>query len=110
MTVDYRIERWNNHLALQVLFDFFGCCLAVIAVDNLLRLDVYTYPICLTSAITIVFLKQNSAPQIFVHHIPIKPLTVNRSYQGRRFATPELKAFKQALGYLCRRSRSRKAS
>jgi Holliday junction resolvase RusA-like endonuclease len=35
-----------------------------------------------------------------MHHIPIKPLTVNRSYQGRRFATPELKAFKQALGYL----------
>ena len=35
-----------------------------------------------------------------MHHIPIKPLTVNRSYQGRRFATPELKAFKQALIYL----------
>jgi len=35
-----------------------------------------------------------------MHHIPIKPLTVNRSYQGRRFATPELKAFKQTLAYL----------
>ena len=35
-----------------------------------------------------------------LHHIPIKPLTVNRSYQGRRFATPELKAFKQILAYL----------
>jgi hypothetical protein len=32
--------------------------------------------------------------------IRIKPLTVNRSYQGRRFATPELKAFKQTLAYL----------
>jgi len=32
--------------------------------------------------------------------VPIKPLSVNRSYQGRRFATPELKAYKQALGYL----------
>lgn len=31
--------------------------------------------------------------------IPIKPLSVNRSYQGRRFATPDLKAYKQALGY-----------
>jgi|ERR1017187_1877229 hypothetical protein len=32
--------------------------------------------------------------------VPIKPLSVNRSYQGRRFATPELQAYKQALGYL----------
>jgi hypothetical protein len=32
--------------------------------------------------------------------IGIKPLSVNRSYQGRRFATPELKAYKEALGYL----------
>ena len=32
--------------------------------------------------------------------VPIKPLSVNRSYQGRRFATPELTAYKQALGYL----------
>ena len=32
--------------------------------------------------------------------IPIKPLSVNRSYQGRRFATPELTAYKEALGYL----------
>ena len=30
----------------------------------------------------------------------IKPLSVNRSYQGRRFATPELKAYKQELMYL----------
>jgi hypothetical protein len=32
--------------------------------------------------------------------IPIKPLSVNRSYQGRRFATPELKAYKETLSYL----------
>jgi hypothetical protein len=32
--------------------------------------------------------------------IRIKPLSVNQSYQGRRFATPELNAYKQALGYL----------
>ena len=32
--------------------------------------------------------------------IRIKPLSVNRSYQGRRFATPELKAYKQELAYL----------
>ena len=32
--------------------------------------------------------------------ILIKPLSVNRSYQGRRFATPELKAYKEALGFL----------
>jgi hypothetical protein len=32
--------------------------------------------------------------------VPIKPLSVNRSYQGRRFATPELKAYKQDLGLL----------
>jgi hypothetical protein len=30
----------------------------------------------------------------------IKPLSVNRSYQGRRFSTPELKAYKDALSYL----------
>jgi Holliday junction resolvase RusA-like endonuclease len=35
-----------------------------------------------------------------MHLVPIKPLSVNRSYQGRRFATPELKAYKQALIYL----------
>jgi hypothetical protein len=29
-----------------------------------------------------------------------RPLSVSRSYQGRRFATPELKAYMQALGYL----------
>ncbi len=32
--------------------------------------------------------------------IKIKPLSVNRSYQGRRFSTPELKAYKEALMYL----------
>jgi Holliday junction resolvase RusA-like endonuclease len=32
--------------------------------------------------------------------INIKALSVNRSYQGRRFATPELKAYKQELMYL----------
>jgi Holliday junction resolvase RusA-like endonuclease len=32
-----------------------------------------------------------------MYRIPIKPLSVNRSYQGRRFATPELKAYKQEL-------------
>lgn len=32
--------------------------------------------------------------------VRIKPLSVNQSYQGRRFATPELKAYKQALSYL----------
>jgi len=31
--------------------------------------------------------------------IPIKPLTVNRAYQGRRFRTPELKAYQQELAY-----------
>jgi hypothetical protein len=35
-----------------------------------------------------------------MHHIRIKPLTVNRSYQSRRFAIPELKTFKIELGYL----------
>jgi len=35
-----------------------------------------------------------------MYHVPIKPLSVNRSYQGRRFATPELKSYKEALGYL----------
>ena len=29
--------------------------------------------------------------------IKIKALSVNKSYQGRRFATPELKAYKQEL-------------
>jgi hypothetical protein len=35
-----------------------------------------------------------------MYRVPIKPLSVNRSYQGRRFATPELKAYKEQLGYL----------
>lgn len=29
--------------------------------------------------------------------VVIKPLSVNKSYQGRRFSTPELKAYKQEL-------------
>ena len=32
--------------------------------------------------------------------IRIKPLSVNESYQGRRFSTPKLKAYKKTLGYL----------
>ena len=32
--------------------------------------------------------------------IQIKPLSVNESYQGRRFSTPKLKAYKETLGYL----------
>jgi Holliday junction resolvase RusA-like endonuclease len=32
--------------------------------------------------------------------ISIKPLSVNRSYQGRRFSTPELKAYKEAVSWL----------
>jgi Holliday junction resolvase RusA-like endonuclease len=32
--------------------------------------------------------------------IKIAALSVNRSYQGRRFATPELKAYKQAVSWL----------
>jgi Holliday junction resolvase RusA-like endonuclease len=32
--------------------------------------------------------------------ISIAALSVNKSYRGRRFATPELKAFKETLGYL----------
>jgi hypothetical protein len=35
-----------------------------------------------------------------MYRVPIKPLSVNRSYQGRRFATPELKAYKELLSYL----------
>jgi Holliday junction resolvase RusA-like endonuclease len=35
-----------------------------------------------------------------VEVVRIKPLSVNRSYQGRRFATPELKAYKDELWYL----------
>jgi Holliday junction resolvase RusA-like endonuclease len=31
--------------------------------------------------------------------IPIKPLTVNRAYQGRRFRAPELLAYQQELSY-----------
>jgi Holliday junction resolvase RusA-like endonuclease len=32
--------------------------------------------------------------------INVKPLTVNRAYIGRRWATDELKAYKKELGYL----------
>lgn len=31
--------------------------------------------------------------------IPIKPLSVNRAYQGRRFRTPELIAYQEELAY-----------
>jgi len=32
--------------------------------------------------------------------VPIKPLSVNESYQGRRFSTPKLKVYKESPGYL----------
>jgi hypothetical protein len=32
--------------------------------------------------------------------LKVKPLSVNRSYQGRRFSTPELAAYRQELSYL----------
>jgi Holliday junction resolvase RusA-like endonuclease len=32
--------------------------------------------------------------------IKIKPLSVNEAYRGRRFATPELRAYKEELAYL----------
>jgi hypothetical protein len=34
-----------------------------------------------------------------LHRVEIKPLTVNRAYQGRRFRTPELLAYQQELAY-----------
>jgi hypothetical protein len=34
-----------------------------------------------------------------LHRIAIKPLTVNRAYQGRRFRTPELLAYQEELAY-----------
>jgi len=33
-------------------------------------------------------------------HIKIKPLSVNQAYRGRRFATSELKTYKEKLSYL----------
>jgi len=35
-----------------------------------------------------------------MERINIKPLSLNNAYSGRRFSTPELKRFKEALGYL----------
>jgi Holliday junction resolvase RusA-like endonuclease len=35
-----------------------------------------------------------------MYHVAIKPLTVNRAYQGRRFRTPELLAYQRELSYL----------
>jgi Holliday junction resolvase RusA-like endonuclease len=32
--------------------------------------------------------------------IKIRPLTVNQAYCGRKFSTPALKAYKEAIGYL----------
>ena len=32
--------------------------------------------------------------------VRIKPLSLNHAYRGRRFETPELKAYKQELGYV----------
>jgi Holliday junction resolvase RusA-like endonuclease len=32
--------------------------------------------------------------------LPIKPLSLNHAYRGRRFETPELQAYKQELAYL----------
>lgn len=34
------------------------------------------------------------------YRIAIKGLSLNSAYRGRRFATPALKTFKEALGYL----------
>ena len=35
-----------------------------------------------------------------IHILKIKPLSVNRAYQGRRFATPELTKYKRDVGLL----------
>lgn len=35
-----------------------------------------------------------------MHKIIIKPLSLNKAYRGRRFTTPELKAYKEAIAYL----------
>jgi Holliday junction resolvase RusA-like endonuclease len=32
--------------------------------------------------------------------ISVKPLSVNRCYQGRRFRTPDLRAYQAEIGYL----------
>lgn len=35
-----------------------------------------------------------------MQEINIKPLSLNSAYRGRRFTTPELKAYKEAIYYL----------
>lgn len=35
-----------------------------------------------------------------MEHIKIKPLSLNSAYRGRRFTTPELKYYKEAIQYL----------
>ena len=35
-----------------------------------------------------------------MERINIKPLSLNSAYRGRRFTTPELKAFKESVRYL----------
>lgn len=35
--------------------------------------------------------------------LPLKPLSVNKAYRGRRFASEELKQYKQDVGYLLNR-------
>jgi Holliday junction resolvase RusA-like endonuclease len=47
---------------------------------------------------------QRKICKIPVVKISIKGISVNQAYRGRRFATPELKAFKETLGYLLPRS------
>jgi len=35
-----------------------------------------------------------------MHHIDIKPLSVNEAFTGRRFKTPAYKVYKKSLGFL----------
>lgn len=35
-----------------------------------------------------------------MHKVPIKPLSLNHAFRGRRFATAELKRYKQDICYL----------
>lgn len=35
-----------------------------------------------------------------MHHIPVKPLSLNHAYRGRRFKTPELDRFKRDVALL----------
>jgi Holliday junction resolvase RusA-like endonuclease len=35
-----------------------------------------------------------------MHHLAIKPLSLNSAYRGRRFTTPELKSYKESLFYM----------